>query len=113
VYAKGDGNGTITIEVGSMITDEIIEAKDESQARAILEEKFVKNDLTYNLKATLKTAWWGKLRELLGKDSFTLEISYNYYSYDIVEIGTPEEPDNNDGDGGETDYSWLLNTGYH
>jgi len=113
IYIKGFGNGTIPINIGTKIPDEIIEAKDPAEARAILEEKYVKSDLTYYLSAQLKTALWGKIRELLGSDYFTLQISYTYYTYDILEIGNPVESGGNDGGDGGTDYSWMTYTGFH
>ena len=90
VNIKGRGNQTIISDIGTMISMESIEADNEQEARTILEERYVDYEETYTIKISLKTGLWMKLRELLGKDSFTLQISYTYYEYDL------EEPENND-----------------
>lgn len=83
---KGSGNVTIPIDVdGSMISLEPIEAEDITEARDILEERYVDYHETYIIHITLKTGLWGKIREILSRDNFVLEVTYTYYDYAVVE----------------------------
>ena len=83
---KGDGNRTIPIKSdGSMILLEQIEAEDSQRANEILQQRFINNHETYTIHISLKTGLWGKIRELLGKDSFILDINYKYYDYYLEE----------------------------
>lgn len=78
---KGDGNATIPIDIGSLISLEPIEAEDILEAYDILEERFIDYEESYKIRITLKTALWGKLRELLGKDGFKLEVTLTSFEY--------------------------------
>jgi len=95
---KGSGNVTIPIKSdASMISMEPIEADDLLEATTILEERYIDYTETYTIHISLKTGLWGKIRErFMGKDSFQLEITYNYYDYYIIEKIPGEE---SDGDG--------------
>lgn len=91
---KGDGNRTIPIKSGgSMISLEPIEAEDIMEANEILQERFIPNQETYTIHISLKTGLWGKIRELLGKDSFILDITYKYYEYYLEEMTSVDEFD--------------------
>ena len=82
---KGDGNVTIPIMDGSMISLDPIEAVDLMEADTILKERYIDYFETYTIHISLKTGLWGKIREILGKDNFQLEVTYSYYDYFIVE----------------------------
>ncbi len=91
---KGDGNITIPVKSdASMISMEPIEADDLMEATSLLEERYIDYSETYTIHISLKTGLWGKIRELLGKDSFQLEITYSYYDYHIEEKVPGDEPD--------------------
>ncbi len=83
---KGDGNVTIPVKSdGDMISLDPIEAEDQMSANDILQQRFIPNHETYTIHISLKTGLWGKIRELLGKDSFILDINYKYYDYYLEE----------------------------
>ena len=88
----GDGMVNITGEIGSMIALDEIEAEDIIEARELLEERYFDYEETYTISITLKTGIWGKFRELLGKHSFGLRVSYDYYDYMPVEVIKDENP---------------------
>jgi len=87
-------NATIYAEIGSQISLEPIEAETEDDALYILENRYVDYQETYTVTVTLKVGLWGKFRELLGQDSFGLEITCEYYDYTLE----PQEKENNPGD---------------
>ncbi len=94
---KGSGNASISVKSeGSMISLEPIESEDILDAQFQLEERYIDYSETYTIHISLKTGLWGKLRELLGKDKFDLEISYSYYQYHLIEKIPGDE---SDGDG--------------
>jgi hypothetical protein len=99
VSASGKGYLIVneTIEFNSMISLESIVAKDMTEAKSMLEERYIDNEESYTIKVSLKTGLWGRFRELLKPDMFMLEISYTYYEYSIegIENGDTDEPDNN------------------
>ena len=91
---KGDGNETITVKTdGEMISLEPIEAEDIMTANEILEQNYIDNSETYTIHITLKTGLWGKIRELLGRDHFNLDITYTYYDYYLEEVSMEEDFD--------------------
>jgi hypothetical protein len=96
---KGDQkkNVTFTIDVGSLISLDSIEAEDIKEATDILEDRYVNYDKTYTIKASLKTGLWGKIRERLKTDSFYLMVTYTYYDYSLEEPdgNPPNDPDGN------------------
>ena len=97
VKIKGSGNETLFIKTdGDMISMEPIEADNIMDAMSILEERYIDYSETYTIHISLKTGLWGKIRELLGKDKFMLDITYCYYDYYIVE---KVPGDNSDGNG--------------
>jgi len=100
---KGSGNKKINTEDISPMHCGPIEAKSMAEAEERLEENLTMDDLememeTYTITVSLDVKegfffkFFGWLREkLLGNDQFTLEITYEYYDYYIVE---PEMPEN-------------------
>jgi hypothetical protein len=94
---KGSGNTTIPVKSqGSMISLEPIEAEDMLEAQTFLEERYIDYSETYTIHISLKTGLWGKIRELLGKDTFDLEITYSYYNYHLMEKIPGDESDGDD-----------------
>lgn len=89
---KGDGKRSINVEIARPFSLDPIEATNILDAYDLLEEKYVNYDETYTIEMTLKTGLWGKIREILGKDSFTLDAKYTFYDYDL------EEPEKETGD---------------
>jgi hypothetical protein len=86
-----------TLEIGSLISLDPIEAEDKLEAYDILEERYVDYEETYKITISLKTGFWGKFREILKTDTFRLEVTYTYYEYDLEGFGDntpPDEPDN-------------------
>lgn len=92
---KGSLRVNETLEVGSLISLEPIEAEDKLEAYDILEERYVDYEETYKITISLKTGFWGKIREILKTDTFKLEVTYTYYEYDLEGFGDypPNEPD--------------------
>ena len=85
---KGDGKNSlisIDVDIANPFSLDPIEATDILDAYDILEEKYVNYDETYTIEMKLKTGLWGKIREILGKDSFTLDVTYTFYDYDLEE----------------------------
>ncbi len=94
---KGYGNVTIPVKSdASMISMETIEADNLMEATSLLKERYIDYSETYIIFISLKTGLLGKFRELRGKDSFQLEVTYSYYDYYIVE---KVPGDDSDGDG--------------
>jgi len=62
----------------------------------ILEERYIDYSETFTIHISLKTGLWGKIRELIGRDNFILDITYSYYDYHIME---KVNGDDSDGDG--------------
>lgn len=88
---KGDGNRTIPVKTdGLMIQLDPIEAEDTMEANEILQQRFIDNNETYTIRISLKTGLWGKIRELLGKDHFILDITYTYYDYYLEDASMDE-----------------------
>ena len=111
VTLKGSGNKEVSYSVNSMIDTSDIEAESVMQAESILESRY-KSEWKggeFKISATHKTAVVEKLRPLLrlrerlDQDSFTVEMTYEYYVYDLNEPEEPEEPE--DGDNKETDWN--------
>ena len=99
VKIKGSGNETLYIITdGDMISMETIEADDLMDAMSILEGRYIQYSETYTIHISLKTGLWGKIRELIGKDSFKLDITYSYYNYHLIEKVNGDDSDG-DGDG--------------
>lgn len=90
---KGSGNETIHVMDGSMISLEPIEAETIMDAETTLEERYIDYFETYTIHISLKTGLWGKIREILGRDSFQLEVTYCYYDYYIAEEVPGEDSD--------------------
>jgi hypothetical protein len=91
---RGDGNRTIPVKTdGEMISMVAIEAEDKEVANQILQERFINNHETYTIRISLNTGLWGKIRELLGRDSFILDINYKYYDYYLEEKSDEEFDD--------------------
>jgi len=103
IVSKSSSKGSLkvneTLEFSSMISLEPIEAKDITEAKSLLEERYVDNEESYKIKVSLSTGIWGRLRELLKPDTFKLEISYTYYEYELEledeDNNNPDEPDDN------------------
>jgi len=113
----GSNNVTIMKNYGSELSLESIVADDENQAREMLEGEYTPaKTLTVDVQLSLKTALFGKIREVLLKsDSFVLEVSYTYFNYDIVEQmqdGDDDDDDENKDTGSRT-YSQLSLPGKH
>lgn len=91
---KGDmkRNTTIEVTVDKMILLEQIEAEDIEEAKFILEERYIDHKQTYTVTFSLKAGLWGRFRELLGQDSYGLEVIYEYYHYELESV---EKGDNN------------------
>ena len=91
---KGSGNATIMIDgITDMISTSPIEAKSDVEAEELLEERYEDNptNVTYKVKVTVKYGELRilkKIRERMKGDSFTMEVNYDYYDYDI---GTPDD----------------------
>ena len=89
---KGSGNATITIlGVTDMISTAPIEAESKAEAEEMLEERYADNptNVTYEVTASIK---YGELRiikklreRLFSKDTFILEVTYDYYDYSVEE----------------------------
>jgi hypothetical protein len=88
----GKGNETISVFCSSPINIYEIKAKDMNDAEEKLDENLSTTGLTqtYTLEVSVKHGesilrpiMW--LLEKLGKDSFTPEITYNYYYYNLEE----------------------------
>jgi len=90
---KGDGNETINIMDGDMISLEPIEADNINDAELLLTERYIDYFETYTIHISLKTGLMGKIREILGKDAFQLEVTYSYYDYYIMERMPGNETD--------------------
>ena len=106
ISIKGDSkkNKTVEISLGNIISLEPIEADSMSEAKSILKEKYVDFKETYTIKVSIKSPLWMKFRELLGQDTYKVEVTGQYYDYMIVEPEEPEEPEDDEGDNGETVY---------
>jgi hypothetical protein len=104
IVSKSSTKGSLkineTLEFSSMISLEPIEAKDITEAKDLLEERYVDNEESYKITVSLKTGIWGRLRELLKPDTFKLEITYTYYEYEL-EL---EDEYNDDSDEPDNDY---------
>ena len=85
---KGSGMAPISIPFSSNIITEPIEAEDAQEAQSILESKYVDYQESYVIDFELKTGIWGKIRELLGKDTFYLEVNYTYCKYYLEPMNT-------------------------
>lgn len=122
---SGEGNVTLFSNEKSALKLVSIEAKDDFEARAKLGENLSLDSMmeTYTITVSVKNGerlifrpinW---LLEKLGKDSFTVDITYEYYEYSL---GTPEESlDDTPGNLGETNnwratpYSSMNLVGFH
>ena len=103
------GEGTIYIDfpISNPLSFGKIMAKDEYEAKQRLEENLsdVENMKTFDVKVTLKQkesifrpiAWI--LERLLDNDKFTLDVTFEYYVYEVV------PPDDYQEDGGDKDTS--------
>jgi hypothetical protein len=92
---EGSGNATISVtDISSPISLESIEAENLQDAYDLLEEEFITYEESYTITISLKTGLWGRFREILGKDTFTLKITSTCYNYELEE----SEKDNNPGD---------------
>jgi len=88
---SGSGNVTIFYSVNPKISLTEIEAETEEEARSLLEEQYYTDwkDEEFEVTATLTIGErfprvFARLRErLLGRDSFDLEINYEYYTYRV------------------------------
>lgn len=103
VIISKSGKGSLmvneTLEYASMISLEPIEAKDMTAAKSELEKRYIDHEESFKITVSLKTGLWGRIRELLNKDTFKLEISYMYYEYELEhedeENDNPDGPDDN------------------
>jgi hypothetical protein len=94
---KGSGNKTLNIKTnGDKILMDPIEADNLEEAMTKLQDRYIDFSETYTIRISLKTGLWGKIRELLGKDSFDLDITYSYYYYYLMQ---KENGDDSDGNG--------------
>ncbi len=95
---KGEGKVTLSSDSKSALNLESIEAKDEFDARDRLDENLSLDTMMENYTITASIKHGEKLiftpfrwlLEKLGKDSFSIEITYTYYDYSLEE---PEESD--------------------
>lgn len=96
ISLKGDQkrNDTIEVTINKMILLEPIEAEDIEDAQYILEERFIDYKETYTVTVSLRAGLWGRIREILGQDSYGFEIICDYYDYTLE----PVENDDNPGD---------------
>jgi len=94
---SGSGNVTLSSDENSILELASIEAKDDFEAREKLNENLSLESMTetYTITVSVKTGeklifrpikW---LLEKLGKDSFKIDVNYEYYEYSL---DTPEEP---------------------
>jgi hypothetical protein len=87
----GSGNATISVtDISSPISLKSIEAENTQDAYDLLEEEFITYEESYTITISLNTGLWGRFREILGKDTFTLKITSTCYEYELE----PEEPKN-------------------
>jgi len=122
---KGEGNVTLFSGEDSALSLFSIEAKDDFEAREKLNENLSLDTMeyTYEITASLKQGekfifkplkW---LLEKIGTDSFNLEITYDYYDYDVDM--SSESMDESMDDTSEktsynsTPYSSMNTIGYH
>jgi len=118
---KGQGNVTFTSSQKSALSLDQIEAKDDFEAREKLDENLSEEqmDYTYTITASLKQGekfifkpikW---LLEKIGSDSFQVEITYEYYDYDVELVETEDMGEDNsesDDDNKETSINLIRST---
>ena len=105
----GAGKENITINGGSPKRFDDIEAKNDQEAREMLDENITETDMmkTYTIEAKVVNgesplrllAWL-----LEGSQSFDLEVTYEYYYYDLME---PEEIENDNSDDVDSTGLWA------
>jgi hypothetical protein len=84
---SGRGNVSIPVKTGGdMISLEPIEAEDLTEAEILLEERYIDYEESYTIRISLRTGLWGKIREILGRDRFMLDVEYTFYNYYIEEM---------------------------
>jgi hypothetical protein len=111
------GSGRIEFDIVGTATEiqESIEAKSYEDANQMLEDMYEPFSETYTFNINVKGGLIGALRErILGRDSFTLKVSYCTYKYSL------EQPLDDDGDNPNTETNFdppVFHTtnypGYH
>jgi hypothetical protein len=81
------------ISIGSIIPMLTIEAEDMEEAIEILEGQYIDYNIKFEIEIMLRTGLWKKFREILGKDTFNLDVNYTKYVYDIINL---EDDDGDD-----------------
>ncbi|MEF8847543.1 MAG: hypothetical protein V5A68_00200 [Candidatus Thermoplasmatota archaeon] len=125
------GSGNITIKtptINKRIMLDTIDAESLENASKILEERYKKEDITYEFEANLQVKEkllfrffaWVREKILSGGDTFDLTVEKTYYDYNLVEIEDnyeePEDDDNDDGKMSQSSYQpssdIIKNIGY-
>lgn len=119
-----NGNATIEIPVNFPIYQKEIEAESLEEARKTLNgwqsDKWNGENFQIEASLTISGKIWlfTRLAERFGSDSFDVDVSFNYYEYDLEEPEEPEddEDDDNDTTGGTwstTPYASMSFLGFH
>jgi len=116
---KGQGSFNIEVDCNAKEITGPIEAESFDEAKMMLEDQFVHFNETYSFNVQLKGGLFGRIRErILGKDTYSVSVTYHYYNYkDPVEMHEDND-DNNPTDIKPSDYkhtvySSICTTGFH
>ena len=101
----GSGNETMGFTVNSIPVDDFVDAEDYTEVEGIVEDEYGNKDkasFETEVNVKLGEGFFNILKKMKDKgNDFTLEITYDYYSYDIEEIDDGDDEDKGTDLGGD------------